>query len=130
MYGTWKLVSYVERAENGGESRTFGAAPHGVLNYGRDGRMFALIVKDERPVVPGSREPTEREMAGLFQTMGAYAGTFTVDGDTVTHHVDISWNGSWTGTEQVRSIRIEGSRLFISAVLPGGIASLVWERIA
>jgi acetoacetate decarboxylase len=60
LYGTWHLVSYVERTGNGEETESFGQAPRGILNYGRDGRMFAMIVKDERPKIAGSREPTAR----------------------------------------------------------------------
>jgi len=129
LYGTWKLVSYTARSESGEEARTFGQAPSGILNYGRDGRMFAMVVKDERLKVDASREPTDTEAAGLFHTMAAYGGTFTVAGDRVTHHVDISWNGSWTGTDQVRTFRIEGRRLFISSVQSDFVASLVWEKM-
>jgi hypothetical protein len=128
LYGTWHLVSYVERTGNGEETKSFGQAPRSILNYGRDGRMCAMVVKDERPKIAGSREPTDHELASLFTTMGAYGGTFTVDGDRVTHHVDISWNGSWTGTDQVRTFRVEGRKLFITSVQPESVASLVWEK--
>ena len=79
---------------------------------------------------------TDRDRAELFQSMVSYAGTYTFDGKTVTHHVEISWNELWTGTNQIRYARIKGRRLILST---GPIsdpadgrqvtAELIWERI-
>ena len=33
--------------------------------------------------------------------MLAYGGTYKFDGKKIEHHVDISWNGSWTGMTTV-----------------------------
>jgi hypothetical protein len=91
--------------------------------------MFAMIVKDERPRIANLSEPTDHELAGLFDTMAAYGGRFTVAGDKVTHHVDISWNATWTGTDQVRTVRLEGGKLFITAVEPDFVFALLWEKV-
>jgi hypothetical protein len=68
--------------------------------------------------------------------MVAYAGTYTIDGDKVSHHVDISWNQAWTGTIQVRQFRIDGDRLQIHSVPAKSfqdgrviIAALEWTRV-
>ena len=137
LYGTWRLLSYSHRVLASGETSAFyGKAPHGYLNYGRDGRMFAIVAKEGRPRPADMATSTAEERAELFDTMAAYAGTFTFDGKTATHHVDISWNESWTGTDQVRSVRLEGSRLHItSAPFPSDIdgrvivAELIWEKV-
>ena len=99
-----------------------------ILSYGRDGRMFAMIVNDERPTVVVPGQPTDHELAGLFNTMAAYGGTFTIAGNRVTHHVDISWNGTWTGTDQVRTVELEGGKLVITTVQPDFVYSVVWEK--
>ena len=115
LYGTWRLLSYSQRVLATGEtSAFFGKAPHGFLSYGRDGRMFAIVAKEGRPKPTDMAKLTAEERAELFNTMGASAGTFTFDGKTVTHHVDISWNENWTGTDQVRSVRLEGGKLCIT----------------
>jgi hypothetical protein len=129
LYGTWRLVSYTRQAGDGETTKPFGKSPRGILNYGRDGRMFAMIVKDERPRIANLSEPTDHELAGLFDTMAAYGGRFTVAGDKVTHHVDISWNATWTGTDQVRTVRLEGGKLFITAVEPDFVFALLWEKV-
>ena len=105
ILGTWKLQSLVyEALATGQRSRPFGDHPDGYLSYSPDGRMYAIGVAEDRPK-PHDPVPTEEEKVKLQGSMLAYAGTYTVDGEKVVHHVDISWNESWTGTDQVRSTK-------------------------
>jgi hypothetical protein len=67
--------------------------------------------------------------------MSAYAGTYTADGEKVVHHVDTSWNGSWTGTGQVRFYKLDGDLLTITTA-PLTLFSreevevvLVWKKV-
>ena len=76
--------------------------------------MNAILVKDKRPRPADMAQVTAEDMVQLFSSMYAYAGTFTIDGNTVTHHVDISWNENWTGTPQLRNVRLDGEKLYIS----------------
>src|SRR5712671_1062976 len=46
--------------------------------------------------------------------VNASSGRYTVEGEKVVHHVDVSWNESWTGTDQVRFFKLEGDRLTIT----------------
>lgn len=137
LYGTWQLKHFTARdVTTGREVPRFGPDPHGVLGYSRDGRMYAIIVQHERPKVPDMSKITDQERLDLFKTMIAYAGTFTFDGRVATHHVDISWNGNYTGTAQIRNLKLEGRTLTITTNgQPSGvdgrpaIAVLVWEKI-
>jgi len=137
LYGTWRLLSFTQRVVATGEkSDVFGRASHGFLSYGRDGRMSAILAKDGRPKPTDMAKLTTEERTELFNTVIAYAGTFAFDGKTVTHHVDISWNENWTGTDQVRNIRFEGRKLYITTnPQPSGIdgqvvvAELIWEKV-
>jgi lipocalin-like protein len=114
--GTWKLVSVTFQYEDTGEkTQPYGAHPSGYLSYGADCRMNALIVSDGRKP-PAGDVPTGAEKAGLYDGLVAYAGTWSIAGDKVSHHVDISWNQAWTGTTQVRQFRIEGDRLHIRSM--------------
>ena len=114
----------------------FGKAPHGFISYSRDGRMMVLYVKDERPKPTDLAKMTDQERADLFKTMIAYGGTYTFDGKTITHHVDISWNQIWTGTDQLRNIRFEGRKVILStnpqpSSIDGkmSISVLAWEKL-
>ena len=137
LYGTWRLVSFTSTiAETGETEESFGKAPRGFIHYGRDGHMMVLVVQDERPRPPDFASMTEAIRAELLRTMVAYAGTYTFDGKTVIHHIDLSWNEIWTGTDQVRNIQLQGRRLIIS-INPeprpsdGKMATsvLTWEKV-
>jgi len=72
-----------------------------------------LVVSRER-AQPVSLPPTDQDKIRLFDSMLAYAGTYTVDDEKAVHHVDASWNQSWTGTDQVRFYTLRGNTLTIS----------------
>lgn len=115
LYGTWRLVSYAQTILATGETtEIFGKTPRGFVNYGRDGRMMVLIVKDERQKPADLAKMTDQERAELFKTMVAYGGTYTLEAMTITHHLDISWNEIWTGTDQVRNIKFDGRKVILS----------------
>jgi hypothetical protein len=58
-----------------------------------------------------------------------------VEGEKVVRHVDVSWNESWTGTDQVRFVKLDGDTLTIKTApskhaITGfdAVSVLVWER--
>jgi len=107
-----------------------GHAPHGFLSYGRDGRMYAILARASRRRPADPENIAAGEAVELFNSLVSYAGTFTIHGNTVIHHVDISWNESWTGTDQVRHFTMEGDRLSISTdPAANGVDGemIVWE---
>jgi len=114
LLGTWKMKTFVREVFATGEKfYPNGEHPDGYISYSADGRMYAFAVSRDR-VKPRNVYPDNEERVKLHQTMFAYAGTYTLEGDgKVTHHVDISWNDLWTGTEQVRFYKIDGNTLSI-----------------
>ena len=133
LLGTWKLQSFKTEYPDTRETKEpLGAHPTGYLSYGADCRMYAILAGEGRKL-PAAAFPTDAEKIALFDGMGAYAGTYTVEGNTVTHHVDVSWNEAWTGTDQVRQFKIEGDTLQIRAHgLESGrdsLSTLLWTRV-
>jgi hypothetical protein len=115
LHGTWRLLSFTQTLLASGETvDVFGKAPQGFISYGEDGRMLVLMVKDGRPKPADLASMTDPERAELFKTMVAYGGTYNFDGRTATHHLDISWNQIFTGTDQVRHIALDGRKLVMS----------------
>jgi Lipocalin-like domain len=113
LLGTWKMVSWQREVIATGEGvDALGPNPIGYINYGADGRMCALVVKNDRPP-PAGAVPTNEEKLRLFDSMLAYAGTYTLHDDRVIHHVDASWNQALTGTDQVRFYNLEDDTLTI-----------------
>jgi len=137
LIGTWKLVSVAnEDAATGERSELFGPDPIGYINYAPDGRMMVIQVRGDRRKPAGSIA-TAAEAEALFKSLLSYAGTYVVEGDQVTHRVDISWNESWTGTTQKRTFRIEGDHLHLS--MPAspnpvdgrmGVRSVIWRKVS
>lgn len=135
IIGTWKLVSALVTPSLGGEPRNMlGGNPSGLLTYTGDGQMSAIIASGGRQPL-STADPIAApvaERAEAFDTFAAYAGAYTFDGDRTTHHVEVAWLQNWVVTDQVRFVRLQGSRLTLSApVSIGGeqmIAELTWER--
>ncbi len=95
--------------------------------------MQVIGIADER-VAPRGAELTDEEQLSLYKSMFAYAGTYTVEAGKVIHHVDISWNEAWTGTDQVRFYELKGNTLVITSSVtnPEGTQThyvVVWERL-
>ena len=134
--GTWKLQSETtEDLETHEKTSLLGDHPSGYLNYGADCRMYAILTQGDRKA-PAGAVATDAEGAELYRGLVAYAGTYTIEGDKVSHHVDISWNQAWTGTTLVRQFRIEGKSLYIRTApaknrVTGrlSVTSLVWTKI-
>lgn len=137
LVGTWRLLTFTRTVLATGETiDLFGKSPSGYITYGADGRMQVILVKEGRPK-PDLQKMTDSERANLFKYMAAYAGTYTFDGKTVTHHIEVSWNEVWSGTDQQRDVQIEGNRVTLTthpAPNPTdgtmSVSRLVWERAA
>ena len=133
LAGTWKLVSASSTTSNGERSETpYGPNPVGILTYTGDGRVSALISYGGRKAL-GALASVE-EQAEAFKTFLAYAGRYTLDGENVTHHVEISSIQNYVGKDLVRNVKFQGER--ITLVTPptrvnGKIQTLelIWERL-
>lgn len=132
LAGTWKLISAVMEDVDTREQRLlWGKHPNGYLVLTPTGRWI-VIQTAERRTAPN----TDEERSAALHTMLAYSGKFRVEGNKVIIKVDISWDESWRGMEQVRLYRIDGDKLHIEA-LPQPYAAfggkvmrgiLVWAR--
>ena len=135
LLGTWKMKSYVVTTSVGERSMPYGENPTGYLSYSADGRMQAIGAANGR-IVPTGPAPPDYERVELHNTMFAYAGTYSVEAGKVIHHVDISWNEVWTGTDQVRFFNVKGNTLIITAHFtdPGSdvesLYAVEWEKVA
>lgn len=135
LYGTWRLVSWRRRLLDSDETiEAFGRSPHGFLHYARDGRVFFMMTKEDRAKPRDLAGLTDAERADLYNTMVAYAGSFTFKDGVATCNVEMSWNEAWTGTAQPRKVRLEGASLVWSTDPQLGIdgrrsqSVFVWER--
>ncbi|MGH8700706.1 MAG: lipocalin-like domain-containing protein [Burkholderiales bacterium] len=131
LVGTYRLVSLELLVDGKPTLGTVGPNPHGYLfvtpqaymqTYTGANRKFGTSVE---------------EKAALWDTLNFWGGPYQVEGNKLTVSVDVSWNQSWTGKPQVRTIKFEGKRLVLVAApqpFPRDpsktvVSTLVWERI-
>lgn len=135
LCGTWKLVEATRRVVNTDAlDKIWGRRPSGLVTYGADGRVFAIVAYDDRVKPESFDKSTADEERKLYKSMLAFAGTYTFDGKTINHKVDISWNECWTGKSLLRHAKIMDSQLTLVTVpfrWADGIESVitsVWKR--
>lgn len=111
VVGAWKLLAFSREDVVSGEIiRPWGENPSGYLMYLPDGHMSAVLTGEGRKAAaPGD----EKQVAQLYSTMAAYAGTYTVEGDILVHHVEAAWLPAWVGTDQPRQAKLEGNTLTV-----------------
>ena len=135
IVGTWKVVSLVTKFEGGDTVEFFGSNPKGRLVLTPDHYLTIILTRANR-----SQAKSPDEKAALLDSMLAYSGKYTIEGDRITTHVDMSWNEIYTGPlqNQTRFFSLDGDKLIIrtgqipSALRPGqkaeGILTLERER--
>ncbi len=137
LVGTWKLVS-ASSTTSAGEPSTapYGPSPVGFLTYTEDGRVSALISYGGRkPLsVGGAALALQEEQAEAFKTFLAYAGRYTVSGDKVTHHIEISSIQNYVGKDLVRGIKFQSDQIALvtpPTTVNGKIQTveLIWQRL-
>jgi hypothetical protein len=106
--GTWKFISYLRTDAQGRNVNVMGEHPEGYLIYTPEGRMMVIVVAENRKPAE-----TDEDRVALHKFMVAYSGRYSIDGEKVMHHVDVSWNQAWTGTTLVRFFECEGDKLII-----------------
>ena len=113
--GVWKVVDYTATdPATGVVQHPFGLNPMGSAVYTAKGHMSVFVAGSHR--VPSSGTGSERaeERAALLDSMYAYTGTFTVQGNTVTIHVESAWQPDWVGTDKTRVLKIDRDILTIT----------------
>jgi|SRR5208282_510193 lipocalin-like protein len=135
LVGTWKLVSASTTTAKGERNETpYGPTPVGFLTYAADGRVTALISNGGRKSLSAGGGSLE-EQAEAFKTFLAYAGRYTLNGDKVTHHVEISSIQNYVNKDLVRVVKFEGDRITLRTPptkMDGKIQTieLIWQRLA
>ena len=136
LIGTWRLVSAMrEEIPSGAKTPFLGEHPSGFLHYMPEGRMLALITRAGRKP-PVDKVANAAEAEALIRSMISYGGTYECGENEVIHHCDISWNQSFTGTDQVRTVTFDGDRLILSPPPSPdptdgtmSVRRLTWERV-
>ena len=144
LLGTWKLISIKATLPDGTiNNQAFGINPIGYITYTVEGKMMVIFSKSERRLLSGNSAspltnaihsvPIE-ERAEAFSTFNSYAGSYTLDGDKVIHHVEIASIPNRVGKSLTRNFTINGNRVTLKTPPSRSddtpkIFELTWERI-
>jgi len=113
--GVWKVASYTATdPKSGATTQPFGPDPQGLAIYTAKGHMSVLVASRHRVSATASGDRRNEERAQLLDSMYAYAGTYTVNGATVTIHIESAWQPSWVGTDRTRTLKMDQHSLTVT----------------
>jgi len=138
LIGAWRLQGFVIRfSDDRPPLYPFGEEARGVIVYSADGTMSAVLSRADRPPLAQRLETAGKAplaaRAAAFDSYLSYAGRWTLDGETVTHHVDLALVPDAVGARQQRRAVLDGDRLTLSYAITArsGIVrryTLDWRR--
>jgi hypothetical protein len=132
LTGAWTLIECAEILQDGSKRFPLGVDAVGQVVYTAEGRMSAQLVRAARARFPWDdyRTAPAEVAAEAFQQYFGYFGRYELDAatGTVTHFIEGAWLPNLEQTSQVRSFRLEGSRLVLEAKTPWGVIRNTWER--
>jgi hypothetical protein len=137
LVGTWRVTTVANVAlDNSETTYPFGDQLAGYIQYSPGGHVVVFL-SIGNPKGPASVTYTDAERAEIHKGIfGAYAGTYRVEGNKVTHHVVASWRPDWIGGDQIRYFELNENKLSIktapiNSVRTGKpiVATLTFERV-
>ena len=119
--GTWRLVAVTREDPATGEQLDHGVAYDGYIAYTDDRRVTVIIT---------------RKPPGEARYITCYGARWTLEGDYVTHHVDIGTREKREGSRQARHFRFHDDRLTLTPPVSLDFVhaaptkrSLEWRRV-
>ena len=135
--GTWRLLSFETRLENGQVIYLLGPKPIGYLMYSEDGYMLVNLMKANRQSFSSEDMTTmsQEEKIAIAEDFHGYSGKYEIlTANTIVHYPEIHVIPNLIGVPQERTFEIIDSRLSLST--PTGklgdklaASYLVWERV-
>ena len=114
--GSWSLVSFSDKDEQGDTIQQYGDGAFGRIVYGENGKMMVVLMRLGRESL---QDPD------FF----SYTGSYDIDevAGTVTHHIEACIAPSWVGVDRVRKFEmLDANRIALRPV--EGTSELIWRR--
>lgn len=133
LIGSWRLESFELESTDGSISHPYGTDLTGYLFYNADGFMSSAFMSAGRSA-SGDGELSQAAAESSYDQFMAYTGPFEVQGDKITHFVEVSSLEAWIGTVQERWFKIDGDRLELltaplSVAGDAPVGRLAWTRV-
>jgi hypothetical protein len=144
LVGSWSLVSYLTRSDDGTIGHPLGDDAVGLLLYSSEGHMSGHLMRNGRETFqeprqePVGRSGSDAEIRRAFNDVFGYGGSYTVDESRseVHHHLEVCVLPGWTGRILSRSVELSGDGEALT--LTSGVrvvdgvqqyAELRWRRV-
>jgi hypothetical protein len=113
LLGTWSLQRTFELLDGQPTGRSpIGEKAHGFIHYMPGSRMSVMFAHEGHPRLSNGRyKSPDDETARSSRTFCAYAGTFTIEGNDIIHHLEISDFENDRGTDYLRHAALDGNSL-------------------
>lgn len=118
----------------------FGRDPRGQIMYSAGGKMSATLSQADREPHAVARlesyaSASDASKVAAFDSYLSYCGSWTLQGDTVTHHVELAMVPDIVGVSQKRHVAIDGDILTLSYEVEArsGVTrfyTLTWTRVS
>jgi hypothetical protein len=133
LIGSWSLDSFELQSAAGEITYPYGRELTGYLFYNQDGFMSAAFMNAERGRT-GDDDLSQAAQVSNYDQFMAYTGPFEINGDKLTHRVEVSSLEAFIGSIQERWFKVDGDRLeLLTAPLDVGndapVGRLVWHRV-
>ncbi len=132
LLGAWQLVGWeITYSDGRPTSYPFGRNPTGLILYTPDGYMSATISRSDRPEMsnPNVRRAPQGEKADSFDSYFHYSGTWRIEDNQVIHTVQHSLDPFFVGTDQIRTMELDGSVLVLAAEITTASGAQMHNRI-
>jgi hypothetical protein len=135
LVGSWRLVSFELRDEEGNVSHPWGDSVSGLLILAADGSLSEQFCSAHRPTLTHddwvSASASEIDLAARH--FFAYSGRYEIDGQAVVYRIAVSLMPNWVGKMERRFWSIAEDTLTITTpeLLVSGkqhVSTLVWQR--
>jgi hypothetical protein len=133
LLGTWIVISWEQKKNDGTTSRQFGANPTGMAVFDADGRYVITVMRSDRAKYSSNAlwRGTAEENEATANGTQTYFGTYSVNeaDHSIAIHIEGSSFPNWNGTDQKRFVAIADDRLTLTIRPPSGeTVDVIWKR--
>ena len=113
VVGTWNLLSTTQEDVETKAVIDNRGAVRGSIQYSLGGHVVVFLSEANQTQPAGPVYTDAERVAAHKSIVAAYSGTYKVEGNKVTHHIEAAWLPHWVGTDVTRYIAIAGNKLTI-----------------
>ncbi|MGY4480293.1 hypothetical protein ACVILL_007707 [Bradyrhizobium sp. USDA 3364] len=133
LEGTWIVVSWEQKKNDGTTLRQFGENPAGMAIFDAGGRYIITVMRSDRAKYKTNAlwQGTAEENEATANGTQTYFGTYAVNESdrSIAIHVEGSSFPNWNGSDQKRFVTVAGDQLTLTIRPPSGEnVDVTWKR--